>query len=164
MDETVTDVLVIGGGPVGLTAASLLTRYGVDTITLSKYETTHTTPRAVFVNQRTVEIFRELELEDQLAQVGIPIRSLGNNVWATTFAGTELARIRAWGTGESRRGEYDATSPCEIFNAPQHVLEPVLLAGARKSGADLRYGMEVTALEQGANCVVASVRDRRAGT
>lgn len=163
MDETVTDVLVVGGGPVGLTAASLLTRYGVASITLSKHEDTHPTPRAVFVNQRSVEIFRELGLEDELAQVGIPIRSLGNNVWATTFAGTELARIQAWGTGESRRGEYAATSPCEIFNAPQHVLEPVLLAGARKAGADLRYGMEVTALEQGTDGVVASVLDRRTG-
>ncbi|MQA08715.1 MAG: 2,4-dichlorophenol 6-monooxygenase [Pseudonocardiaceae bacterium] len=163
MQDTATDVLVVGAGPVGLTASALLARYGIDAITVAKHAGPSDTPRAHITNQRSMEVFRELGLEDEVTQFGTPIRLLGNNVWATSFAGLELARMPAWGAGWDRQGEYAATSPCEIFNAPQHLLDPVILSGARKAGADVRFGMEVTWLEQGAEEVVASVLDRESG-
>ncbi|MFE0020335.1 FAD-dependent monooxygenase [Amycolatopsis sp. NPDC059021] len=162
METTITDVLVVGAGPTGLIASALLARYGIDSVTINKNGGTHPTPRAVFINQRSVEIFRELGVEDEVMRAGTPIRALGNNVWATSFAGPELARLRAWGTGPDRRGEYAATSPCEIVNAPQHVLEPVLLGGARKAGADIRFGHELLALTEETDHVLATVRDHGA--
>lgn len=157
MDVTDTDVLVVGAGPSGLTASTLLATYGVDAITVTKHESTAPTPRAHFTNQRSMEIFRALGFEDEVWRIATPIHSLGNNVWATSFSGRELARIPAWGTGMERKGEYDAASPCGIWNAPQHVLEPIILAGARDAGADVRFRKEVTAVEQTDEHVLVTV-------
>ncbi|MFE0020334.1 FAD-dependent monooxygenase [Amycolatopsis sp. NPDC059021] len=164
METTVTDVLVVGAGPTGLVASALLAKYGIDSVTVTKHEDTALSPRAHIVNQRSVEIFRELGVEDEVMRVGTPIRALGNNVWATSFAGPELARLRAWGTGPERRGEYLAASPCELVNAPQHLLEPVLLSGARKAGADIRFGHELGEFTEYPDHVLATVRDHGEGT
>ncbi|MFE7462566.1 FAD-dependent monooxygenase [Streptomyces sp. NPDC057499] len=163
MDVTTTDVLVVGAGPTGLTAAALLARYGIDAITVAKHPGTATAPRAHITNQRTMEIFRDLGIEDDVRRVATPLSDIGFITWAVSFSGTELARLSAWGTGPDRRGEYESTSPCAMVNAPQHVLEPVILAEARRRGADVRFGVELLTLEEGTDHVLATVRDRSDG-
>lgn len=134
-----TDVLVIGAGPAGLTAAALLTRYGVDTITVTKHPGTAHSPRAHITNQRTVEVFRDLGIEDTVRAVATPNALMGNNVWSTSFAEPELARLSTWGTAVDRISDYAAASPSQMCNIPQHILEPVILDGARRAGADIRF-------------------------
>ena len=65
--------------------------------------------------------------------------------------------MMTWGTGDDRRADYQAASPCEMCNAPQHVLEPILLDAARAFGADIRFNHEVVAVRQ------TPERARRAG-
>ena len=43
------------------------------------------------------------------------------------LAGEELLRIRAWGTGEERKGDYLQGSPCELRDIPQPLIEPAAL-------------------------------------
>lgn len=45
-----TDVLVVGAGPSGLTAAAFLAMHGVDAVTVTKYPRTANTPRAHITN------------------------------------------------------------------------------------------------------------------
>ncbi|MFE0020347.1 FAD-dependent monooxygenase [Amycolatopsis sp. NPDC059021] len=163
MDVVETDVLVIGGGPVGLTASALLAAYGVDAITVSKHASTSPNPRAHYINQRTMEIFRNLGFEERVHEAGTPVSALGSIVWALSFAGRELARKPAWGTGQDRIGEYEATSPCGIWNVPQHFLEPVLLDAAREAGADIRFGTEAVELSAHEDHVLVTVRERQSG-
>ncbi|MFC6882304.1 MULTISPECIES: FAD-dependent monooxygenase [Actinomadura] len=158
-----TDVLVVGAGPTGLAASALLARLGVRALTVSRHATTSPTPRAHITNQRTMEILRDLGIEERVRRAGTPARAAGANVWATGFSGTELARLRAWGTGTARKAEYEAASPCPMFNVPQHVLEPLLLESARENGADVRFGTELVAVEQDGDAVAATVRKRPAG-
>ncbi|MBC8091200.1 MAG: FAD-dependent monooxygenase, partial [Pseudonocardia sp.] len=159
-----TDVLVVGAGPAGLTASALLARHGVAAITVSRYAGTAHSPRAHITNQRTVEVFRDLGIEDRVRAIATPNELMGDNVWATSFAGEEIARLRSWGTGVDRAADYEAASPCRMCNAPQHLLEPVLLEVAGEHRADIRFSTELVDITQDADGVTGVVRERTTGT
>ncbi|WP_225830115.1 FAD-dependent monooxygenase [Streptomyces sp. NK08204] len=158
-----TSVLVVGAGPAGLTASALLARDGIDTITVTKYRGTANSPRAHIINQRSVEVFRDLGIEDRVRALATPHHLMGNNVWATSFAGQEFARLMTWGTGTARKADYEAASPSEMCNAPQHILEPVILEAAQEAGADIRFSTELVEISQGEDGVLAKVRERTTG-
>src|SRR5256886_14090395 len=88
---------------------------------------------------------------------------MGNNVWAASFAGQEIARLMTWGSGPARRAEYESASPSALINAPQHVLEPVILNAALSHGADIRFSTELMRITQDENAVQAVVRERDSG-
>ena len=154
-------VLVVGAGPAGLTMSNLLSRYGVRHLLVEKHPGTAHTPRAHIVNQRTVEIFRHMGIEDRLLTAATPSELMGNNVWHTSLAGLELARLHAWGTGPDRAADYHRASPSPMANCPQTVLEPVLLDAAQEwPEADLRFNHEFLSFTQDSSGVTARVRDR----
>jgi 2,4-dichlorophenol 6-monooxygenase len=158
-----TDVLVVGAGPAGLAASALLARAGVSAITVTKYPNTANSPRAHITNQRTVEVFRDLGIEDKVRAFATPNHLMGNNVWATSFAGQEIARLRTWGTGPARKADYDNASPSAMTNAPQHLLEPVILEAARSHGGDVRFSTELISITQDDDAVHAVVKERDSG-
>jgi 2,4-dichlorophenol 6-monooxygenase len=162
METITTDVLVVGAGPAGLTASALLARAGVPALTLTKYATANS-PRAHITNQRSVEILRDLGIENRVMERALPHHLMGKQVFATAFAGRELSRMMTWGTGDDRIGDYRAASPTEMCNAPQHLLEPILLDRARDLGADVRLHHEVVSIDQDDDAVTARVRPRRGG-
>ncbi len=154
-----TDVLVVGAGPAGLTAAALLAREGIDALTLSKYGTANA-PRAHITNQRAMEIFRDLGMEEAVKARALPQALMGNQVFATSFAGRELSRMMGWGAGDDRVGEYRAASPTAMCNIAQHVLEPIMLERARELGADIRMQHEVLSVSETSDGVIAHVQPR----
>ena len=162
MRSVTTDVLVVGAGPTGLTAAAFLTQYGVPVIALSRHSGTAPQPRGSFTNQRTIEVLRDLGIEEQIDEVGTPLRSIGHNVMATSFVGNELLRYESYGVGD-RLADYVQASPCQNYNLPQHIIEPVLLQAARERGADVRFSHEMLAIEQTPDEVVAQVLARESG-
>lgn len=50
------DVLIVGGGPTGLVAATVLTRAGRNVLTLDKQPEGHNASRAAAIQARTMEI------------------------------------------------------------------------------------------------------------
>ncbi|MEJ8821167.1 FAD-dependent monooxygenase [Variovorax humicola] len=156
-------VFIVGAGPTGLTATCLLRTQGVETLTITRYPGTANSPRAHITNQRSVEVFRDLGIEERIVQAANPSHFMSNNVWATSFAGTEIARLQSWGNLPERKADYELASPSAMCNIPQHVMEPILLDVARERGAKFLFNTELLSMRQDADAVHSICRDRLTG-
>lgn len=106
-----TEVVVIGSGPAGATAALLLSTLGIDTIMITKYRWTANTPRAHITNQRAMEVFRDLGIEPQVLADATEHGLVGDTVFCTSITGEEIGRIHTWGTRPDREADYRLASP-----------------------------------------------------
>ncbi len=154
-----TDVLVIGSGPAGSSAAALLAMYGVRTLMITKWNWTCRTPRAHITNQRTMEVLRDLGVEQQVMAEAAPQHIMGNNVFCTSLAGEELGRLATWGTHPARQADYDLASPGKMCDMPQDLMEPILVGRAGRNGAAIMFNWEYQSLEQDKDGVTVTVKD-----
>ena len=155
-----TEVLVIGSGPAGAGAALALASLGVPHLVITKYRWTANTPRAHITNQRTVEIFRDLGIEDDVLAQGTEHSLMGDTVFCTSLAGDEIGRVRTWGTHPAREADYTMASPSPNCDIPQTILEPILIGHAASRGSRIRFDTEYLGLTQDADGVTVQVRDR----
>src|SRR5215831_3666123 len=150
-------VLIVGGGPVGLTASMLLSQAGVRSLLVERHPGTAVHPKARAINARTMEMYRQLGVEAAIRQAGLPPERAGLIVWARTLAGEEIERRVPW-----RSGPQSATvSPVRNCLCAQDDLEPVLRAFAEQQGpGELRFSTEVGAFLEDDGGVVATLTDR----
>ena len=160
MEAFDADVLVVGAGPAGATTALALATYGVRVHVVSRYNWLADTPRAHITNQRTMEVLRDLGLEEEAYRYATPWKLMGDSLFTTSLAGEELVRIRAWGTGEERRGDYLQGSPCELLDIPQPLIEPILFKNAAERGATFACNTEYLSHVQDERGVTVQLRDR----
>jgi 2,4-dichlorophenol 6-monooxygenase len=158
-----TDVLIVGSGPAGGAAALSLATLGVPNIMITKYRWTANTPRAHITNQRAMEIFRDLGVEDQVLADATPHELVGDTVFCTSIAGEEIGRIKTWGTHPAREADYQLASPCLICDIPQTYLEPILVKNATARGTQTRFSTEYLSHAQDDDGVTTTVRDRLTG-
>ncbi|AEQ53140.1 FAD-dependent oxidoreductase [Pelagibacterium halotolerans] len=158
-----TEVLIVGSGPAGSSAAALLSSYGVDNILVTKYRWLADTPRAHITNQRTMEVLRDLGLEAEAMLYATPNRLMGTNVFCTSLAGEELGRMRSWGSDHFSYARHRIASPTEMVDLPQTYLEPILFGAACARGTKARLSTEYLGLVQDEDGVTATVRDRVTG-
>jgi 2,4-dichlorophenol 6-monooxygenase len=158
-----TDVLIVGSGPAGGAAALSLATLGVPNIMITKYRWTANTPRAHITNQRAMEIFRDLGIEDQVLADATPHELVGDTVFCTSIAGEEIGRIKTWGTHPAREADYQLASPCLICDIPQTYLEPILVRNATARGTQTRFSTEYLSHRQDDDGVTTTVRDRLTG-
>lgn len=155
-----TPVLIAGAGPAGLATSLALSRYGVPHILLERFLDCANTPRAHITNQRTMEIFRDLGIEDAVMAQAAPNALMWSNAYITTLAGPEILRSEAWGAGEDHRDRYRKASPCEPVNISQYDLEPILARAVADAGVgELRFGHELVDFTQDETGVTATVRE-----
>ncbi len=158
-----TDVLIVGSGPTGATAALALATYGVRAHVISRWNWLADSPRAHITNQRTNEVFRDLGLSEEIERYASPWDVMGDTTFTTSLAGQELVRLRTWGTGDDRKGDYIKASPCGMVDIVQPLLEPILFRNATERGASFAFNTEYLRHEQDAGGVTVFLRERLTG-
>jgi 2-polyprenyl-6-methoxyphenol hydroxylase-like FAD-dependent oxidoreductase len=152
-------VLIVGGSLVGLSTALLLGHHGIRSFVVEHHRGTAIHPRAAQVHQRTMEIYREVGIEqivrtrsdEQFVQDGAVMA-------VETLAGKELAYFIA----NLNEGIRDV-SPSERVFISQTLLEPLLKTRAEELGATLRFATEMTSFSQHADVVTATLTHRDTG-
>lgn len=154
-----TDVLVIGTGPAGITTALALASQGVRVRAVTMFNWLANSPRAHITNQRAMEVLRDLGVEQDVLRRATPWDQMGDMLITTSLAGEEIARLRAWGTGDLRKGDYVKGSPCPLVDLIQPEMEAILLKAAAERGAQIAFNTEYLGHEQDEQGVTAHLRD-----
>lgn len=71
-----TPVVIVGAGPVGVTAATLLGQYGVECLVLDRWDGVYPQPRAVHLDDEICRVLVRLGIAEQFAAVSRPTRGL----------------------------------------------------------------------------------------
>ena len=134
-DRIDTDVLIVGGGPVGLALAMDLAQRRID-VTLVEMRAAGEPPsvRANVVSARTMEAFRRLGIARSVREAGLPADYPNDVAIRTTATGFELARVpipcraKRYTEKSGPDGWWPTPEPPHRIN--QMFLEPVLFAAA----------------------------------
>ena len=153
-------MLIVGGSLVGLSTAVFLGHHGVPSVVLERHRGTAIHPRAALVNQRAVETYRAIGLQEEIEEAAArEFVQNGAIVSVESLGGKELD----WYFRYINEGvEHISPSP-RIF-ITQIGLEPVLLRAAERLGATVRYGAEVVSFAQDDDGVDVVVRARDGGS
>src|SRR5262249_7561057 len=116
-------------------------------------------PRAAMFNQRTIEIYRSMGLEDEIVEAsGLEFEQDGAIVSVESLAGKELEYYF-----QNVNDGYGPLSPSPRLFITQIGLEPILRRHADALGARLEYSTELVSLDQDDDGVTAVVRSRDSG-
>lgn len=161
------DVLVVGGGGCGLAISIFLADKGVDFLTIERHASTSILPKAHYLNQRTMEIFRQHGLADEVYAKGAPPYNRSKTKWYTSPGGdnplpgkTIFETGALGGHGAPRIVHYFDTSPTDTANLPRIRREPLIISHAEARDASrIRFSYELVEFSQDAEGVNAKVRD-----
>lgn len=141
-----SDVLIVGAGPTGLVLALWLVEQGVSIRIIDKTARPGTTSRALAVQARTLELYRQLDLTEVVLNAGK--RVAGLNLWV---AGRKEARIGF----ETINGNLTPYGP---FIFPQDEHEKLLIARLGSLGAAVDRETELVRFAEDGSGVSAVLR------
>lgn len=138
-------VLIAGGGPVGMTLALNLARYGIRSIVAERNDATTRHPKMDLTNGRSMELFRRLGLIDKLRDAGVPRENAFDISWVTNLVGEELHRFEYPSANEWAdiiEQQNDGSHPREPgLRVSQIMIEPVLKQAIDENPlVDVRFG------------------------
>ncbi|MHB8595624.1 MAG: FAD-dependent monooxygenase [Ktedonobacteraceae bacterium] len=154
-DET-TPVLIVGGSLVGLSTSLFLSWHGIPSLLVERHAGISPHPRAFNFNERTMELFRSVGVEDAVRSKAPLHFQKSSILHAESLVGQELGSI----SQDTTTSELSSIGGCIIG---QDALEPVLRARAEELGGDLRFYTELVSFEQDADGVSAIIRNRSTG-
>jgi 2-polyprenyl-6-methoxyphenol hydroxylase-like FAD-dependent oxidoreductase len=144
---TQADVLIVGAGPTGLVLALWLTRLGVRVRIIDKTAEPGTTSRALAVQARTLELYRQLDLADAVVAKGHQVPAV--NLWVK---GESTARISFGSVGS------DLTPYPFLHIFPQDQHERLLIERLEAFGVRVERRTELVRFAEESNRVTARLR------
>jgi 2-polyprenyl-6-methoxyphenol hydroxylase-like FAD-dependent oxidoreductase len=157
-----TEVLIAGGGPVGLAAAVELGQRGITCVVIEPRATvSHDRPRCKTISMRSMEHLRRWGIADRLRErAPLPVAWSQDVVFCTSLTGHELSRFSGV-LGLLTDGDRSAEAGQQ---APQYVLEELLRDVAEElPSVTLATGRWVTGLVQDDESVQMAVADEAGG-
>ncbi len=152
-------VLIVGGGPVGLSMSLLLSYHGIRSLLIEQHPGTSTYPKARLLKTRMLEIFQQLGVEQAVRDAAIP--HTRNMLFVRSLAGEELHRRPIETVLPEFVKDWSPTSGC---TSTQDLIEPVLLEQARrKEQAKIRFNTQLVSFEQHDDHVSATLVHRPSG-
>ena len=154
-------VLIVGGGLSGLASALFLEKHNVDYLLVERHPSTAIHPKA----GRTMELFRELGLEQRIRLAGKALENCRGRIAVHTIAEAnkeELAKMRTaqYGNDEKLLQKIEEISPSKQTACYQITLEEMMLQEARTLGGELSFYHELVSYEQNEHGVIATIRNR----
>jgi 2-polyprenyl-6-methoxyphenol hydroxylase-like FAD-dependent oxidoreductase len=156
---TMTSVMIVGGGPVGLTLSILLSGQGVDHFLVEAHPGTARHPKARGISARSMEIFRRCGVEQDIRRAGLPADQV------FFYRGRTLIDPDFERTGPRRPPPGEERSPSPGLICSQDALEPVLLRHARQRAPHrIRFACPLVSFTDDGERVRVVVEDRISGT
>jgi 2-polyprenyl-6-methoxyphenol hydroxylase-like FAD-dependent oxidoreductase len=157
-----TDVLIVGGGPVGLALGLDLTSRGVDYMMIECTDGSIAHPKVGTIGPRAMELFRRWGVARKIRDAGWPEDYPLDVVWVTAVGGHEIYRLR-FDTAGSRPLPSYTPEPDQV--CPQHWLAPLLTTeiGLYPDGP-IRHRWRYDHLVQQADGVAVTVTDLTDGS
>src|SRR5262249_49086924 len=150
-------VVIVGGGPVGLTASILLSQAGIRSLLVERHPGTAIHTKARAINGRSMEIFHQCGVEDAIRAAGLAPQQTGMIIWARTLAGEEIERRVPWRAGPQAA----LVTPVRNCLCAQDSLEPVLRRFAEQLGpGEVRFSTEAVSFEQDGDGVTLVLENR----
>ena len=147
-----SDVLIVGAGPTGLVLALWLARLGVIPRIVDRTAEPGTTSRALAVQARTLELYRQLDLADSVLARGHKVPAI--HLWVT---GEERARL----SFESVGSDLTPYSFLQIFPQDQH--ERLLIGRLQQFGVSVERRTEFLGYREEGERLVARLRGPEGG-
>ncbi|PWB32367.1 FAD-dependent oxidoreductase [Pseudomonas sp. SDI] len=142
-----TEVLIVGAGPTGLVLALWLNRLGVAVRIVDTSAAPGTTSRALAVQARTLELYRQLDLSDAVLAAGHQVPAA--NLWVK---GAQAAHIPLDASG----GALTPYAFLEIYPQDQH--EQLLVERLHAVGIEVERHTELLDFSQDAHGIQARLR------
>src|SRR5262245_27500266 len=150
-----TFALIVGGGPVGLTAAIELAWRSVPAVLVTDKLDTAQHPKCNNTNARSMEHFRRLGIADELRTEGLPPDVERASAYVTRFCGHEF--------GRTPRPYSDWPTPEIPNNVSQIMLARVLRRQAERSTTQVHFGWRLDTFVAHDDHVVAEVEHAQTG-
>ncbi len=155
-----TSVLIVGGGPAGLTLSLLLSRLGVSHVLVDRRPDTSNHPRGRLYDICTLELFRQFGVQAEVEETGAGPRWTEYNRWFENLSRPEIAHVHT----SSFHSVPTAKSPTMPVMSSQDYVEDILLRRARSfAAADIRFHTEAGNIVQDADGCRGSIRNLDTG-
>ncbi|KAL3435021.1 FAD binding domain-containing protein [Aspergillus tetrazonus] len=132
--DIVTDCLIVGAGPAGLSLGSFLAQHGLKGLIIAKDASTAKTPRAHGFNPFAFECLRDVGLEEAVLERATSGPEYQSLRWCRSMVGEGYAGVLGFGAHPASMATTATISPCEYVDLAQSNLEPVFLQFASHHG------------------------------